>query len=79
MITLTGTNFNAGTEVVFPIRDASGNTSQQAVTPLAINPAGTLLQVQVPTLATTGAIQLVNVSSRNLGFNAATTTRSTAA
>ena len=61
VITLTGTNFNAGTEVVFQIRDASGNTSQQAVTPLAINPAGTTLQVQVPTLATTGAIQVVNV------------------
>src|SRR5207253_4909032 len=26
VITLTGTNFNAGTEVVFSIRDASGNT-----------------------------------------------------
>ena len=43
--------------------------SLQAVTPLSINPAGTSLQVQVPTLATTGAIQVVNVANRNLGFN----------
>ena len=69
MITLTGTNFNAGTEVVFPIRDSGGNVSLQSVVPLVINPAGTSLQVQVPTLATTGAIQVVNVASRNLGFN----------
>ena len=39
------------------------------MTPLAINPAGTSLQVQVPTLATTGAIQVVNVGTRNLGFS----------
>src|SRR5262249_52239377 len=68
VITLTGSNFNAGTEVVFQIRDGSGNTGQQAVTPLSINATGTALQVQVPTLATTGAIQVVNISNRNLGF-----------
>src|SRR4029077_19803647 len=38
VITLTGTNFNAGTEVVFQIRDVSGNPGQQAVTPLVISP-----------------------------------------
>ena len=68
VISLTGSNFNAGTEVVFQVRDASGNVAQQAVAPLSINPAGTSLQVQVPVLATTGAIQVVNVGSRNLGF-----------
>ena len=68
VITLTGTNFNAGTEVVFQIRDVSGNVASQAVAPLAINAAGTQLQVEVPALATTGAVQVVNVSSRNLGY-----------
>src|SRR6185312_7126972 len=63
-----GANFNGGTEVVFPIRDAAGNTGQQAAAPLSINPAGTSLQVEVPTLATTGAVQVVNVGARDLGF-----------
>ena len=62
---MTGTNFNAGTEVVFPIRDDAGNTSQQAVAPSIINAAGTSMQVQVPTLATTGPVQVVNVATRN--------------
>ena len=69
VISLTGTNFGAGTEVVFPTRDNTGTVSQQAVTPLAISADGKSLQVQVPTLATTGAIQVVNVGSQNLGYS----------
>ena len=69
VITLTGSNFNPGTEVVFQIRDGAGNVSQQAVAPLSVNATGTLLQVQVPTLATTGSVQVVNVGAGNLGYN----------
>ncbi|MGA2930370.1 MAG: pre-peptidase C-terminal domain-containing protein, partial [Solirubrobacteraceae bacterium] len=70
VITLTGTNFGAGTEVVFPTLDSTGVTGQTAVTPLAVSAHGTTLQVQVPTLATTGAVQVVNVGSQNLGYGA---------
>ena len=68
VITLTGTNFNPGTEVVFEVRDQTGAVTQQAVAPLMINTAGTVLQVQVPAQATTGALQVVNVGYQNLGF-----------
>ena len=70
VITLTGTNFGAGTEVVFPTLDSTGTAGQTAVTPLAVSADGKTLQVQVPTLASTGAVQVVNVGSQNLGYGA---------
>ena len=68
VITLTGTNFGAGTEVLFDTRDASGAVVRSNQAPLAINAAGTVLQVVVPTLASTGLVQVVNTGGRNLGF-----------
>ena len=69
VITLTGTNFNAGTAVLFNTRDNSGTTGLTNQTPLAINAAGTQLQVIVPNLATTGAVRVFNSGSRDLGFS----------
>jgi hypothetical protein len=39
-----------------------------AVTPLAVSADGKTLQVQVPILASTGAVQVVNVGAQNLGY-----------
>jgi hypothetical protein len=70
VIELTGSNFGANTQVVFNTRDNAGKTSVAAQTPLAINAAGTRLQVIVPDLATTGDIKVVNTGfGANLGFN----------
>ena len=67
VITLTGTNFGAGTEVVFRTLDSAGTAGQVAVTPLAISADGKTLQVQVPTLARR-AVQVVNIGSQDLGY-----------
>ncbi len=69
VIELTGTNFGAGTRVLFNVRDNEGNTTVVDQTPLAIDAAGTRLQVLVPNQATTGDVRVVNQGSRNLGFN----------
>ena len=69
VITLTGTNFNAGTEVVFQLRDNNGVTYATNQAPLAINAAGTQLQVVVPNQAATGLVRVVNTGSQNLGFS----------
>jgi hypothetical protein len=58
LVTLTGTHFNAGTRVLFATRNADGSAGQFLVTPLAINDAGTQLQVLVPDLATTGNVRV---------------------
>ena len=63
-----GTNFSAATRVLFNIRDNAGATRSVSVAPLAINAAGTRLQVQVPDLATTGEVRVVNQGSRDMGF-----------
>lgn len=68
VIEIMGTGFGPNTEVLFAIRDNGGGTGTAAVTPTAINAAGTRLQVIVPDLATTGAVSLRNVGLRNLGF-----------
>jgi len=68
-IELTGSNFGAGTQVLFNVRDNSGNTSVVAVRPQLINATGTRLQVIVPDQASTGDVQVANVGTRNLGFS----------
>ena len=69
VIELEGTDFNAGTTVLFNTRNAEGQTALVPVTPLTINAAGTRMQVRVPDLASTGDIRVVNRGSANLGFN----------
>ncbi|WP_235578406.1 Ig-like domain-containing protein [Pseudorhodoferax sp. Leaf267] len=66
LITLSGTNFNSGTRVLFGVRYADGSTGQVSVNPLAINDAGTRLQVLVPELASTGDVRVVNRGTRDL-------------
>ncbi len=69
VIELHGTNFGWNTQVVFQLRDNAGNLSEQSVVPLAINAAGTVLQVQVPDAATTGNLRVVNIARRDLGYS----------
>ena len=69
VITLVGSNFGPGTQVLFDTRSNTGVVSTVAVQPLAIDAAGTRLQVLVPDLATTGDLRVVNVGISNLGFN----------
>ncbi|MDH3461143.1 MAG: hypothetical protein OEM00_09250, partial [Burkholderiaceae bacterium] len=69
VIELVGTNFGAGTRALFNTRDSAGNTSMTSVAPLAINDAGTRMQVLVPNLASTGDVRVVNQGWRNLGFS----------
>ncbi len=71
MIELTGANFGAGTRVLFQTRDNSGQIGIVAVAPLAVNGAGTRLQVLVPDLATTGDVRLTNAGTVNLGGSSA--------
>jgi hypothetical protein len=68
IIELRGSNFGPGTQVLFNTRDSSGNTGMVSVRPLAMNDAGTRLQVLVPDLATTGDVKVVNAGASNLGF-----------
>ncbi|MBX9717205.1 MAG: pre-peptidase C-terminal domain-containing protein, partial [Burkholderiaceae bacterium] len=72
VIELRGTNFGAGTTVLFNTRDNAGNTGTVAIAPLAINAEGTRLQVIVPDTATTGNIRVVNHGTSNLGFSSYT-------
>ena len=67
VVTLTGTNFGAGTEVLFATRDNNGVVGLVNQTPLAIDAAGTRLQVLVPNLAATGLVRVVNTGARELG------------
>lgn len=69
VIELVGSNFGAGTQVLFNTRDNAGDTRVVAVGPLLINDSGTRLQVTVPDLATTGEVRVSNVGTRSLGFN----------
>ncbi|MGS0756098.1 beta strand repeat-containing protein, partial [Roseateles sp. GG27B] len=69
VIELMGSNFGAGTRVLFNIRDNDGNTRVVSQAPLVINDAGTRLQVQVPDLASTGDVRVVNQGARDLGFS----------
>jgi hypothetical protein len=73
VIELSGSNFGAGTQVLFQVRDAAGTTSVVSVRPQLINAAGTRLQVVVPDLATTGNVQVSNVPTRNLGYSSSYT------
>ncbi|MGB8169737.1 MAG: pre-peptidase C-terminal domain-containing protein, partial [Chthoniobacteraceae bacterium] len=73
IVEITGTNFGANTQVIFPGRDQYGNLFQIGVAPLAVNAAGTRLQVQVPALAQTGAVLVNNIgNTANLGFSSYT-------
>jgi uncharacterized protein YjiK len=69
VITLTGSQFGPQTQVVFPTRDQEGRTGLVSVVPLAINDAGTQMQVLVPDLTTTGEVRVSNAAYRNLGFS----------
>ena len=42
-----------------------------ALAPLAVNDAGTLAQVLLPELASTGEVRVAAIGSRNLGFGSA--------
>ncbi|MBX3670121.1 MAG: choice-of-anchor D domain-containing protein [Rhodocyclaceae bacterium] len=68
VISLSGSNFGANTEVVFATRSNTGDLGNITQTPLAVSPDGSQLQVQVPDLARTGDVRVVNISARNLGF-----------
>ncbi|WP_420382221.1 Ig-like domain-containing protein [Novosphingobium sp.] len=68
-ILLTGTNFGAGSEVIFQTRAQDGTLGQVTVAPNDVSADGTTMQVIVPTLAATGNIQVVNVGAQNLGIN----------
>ena len=68
VIELVGSNFGAGTQVLFNTRDSQGNAGLDSVLPLAVNADGTRLQVVVPDLATTGDIRVSNLGVANLGF-----------
>ncbi len=70
VIELVGTNFGAGTRVLFPVRDNAGNLSLASVAPLVVDETGTRMQVVVPGLADTGDIRVVNQGYINLGGNA---------
>ena len=69
VVTLTGTQFGPQTQVVFPTRDQEGRTALVSVVPLAINAAGTQMQVLVPDRATTGEVRVSNGAYQNLGFS----------
>ncbi len=72
VITVKGTNFRLDSvQVVFPTRNESGIEGVEGVTPLAVNDAGTLAQVRVPDLATTGSVNVTRIGSRNVGLNSA--------
>ncbi|MEY2843574.1 MAG: hypothetical protein RI920_1611, partial [Pseudomonadota bacterium] len=68
VIELQGSHFGAGTQVLFQVRDNLGALSTVAVRPLIIDALGNRLQVQVPDLATTGELRVVNIGTRNLGY-----------
>jgi hypothetical protein len=68
VIELTGSNFGAGTQVLFNVRDNAGNNAVVAVRPQLINAAGTKLQVIVPDQASSGDVRVSNVASANLGY-----------
>ena len=55
-IELVGTDLTVATPIVFPIRNIDGSVGSVTVTPTAVNSDGTLAQVIVPDLATTGDI-----------------------
>ena len=63
VIEVDGTNFGSNSEVVF--NTASGPV---AVAPLVVNAAGTAMEVEVPTGATTGNMKVVNIGRRDLGY-----------
>ena len=69
VIELRGSNFGAGTEVLFQVRSIEGVVSTVAVAPLLIDASGTRLQVKVPDLATTGDVRVANTGNRDLGFS----------
>ena len=53
--------------MLFATRDNDGKTGFVSVTPLLVSADGTRLQVQVPDLATTGEVRVVNHGTDNLG------------
>jgi hypothetical protein len=69
VVTLTGTAFGQATRVLFPTVNENGDAGIVSVAPLQVNAAGTQLQVQVPALATTGAVRVTNGAFENYGFN----------
>ncbi|MCE9590652.1 MAG: pre-peptidase C-terminal domain-containing protein, partial [Planctomycetes bacterium] len=62
-ITLTGTGFDATTDVVFKIIDDPGNVSERVVRPTTVAQDGTSLTVVVPADANTGTIGIVGASN----------------
>jgi hypothetical protein len=69
VIELVGSNFGAGSRVLFNVRDDAGNTRLVSITPLVINADGTRMQVAVPGQASSGDIRVVNQGAINLGGN----------
>ena len=58
-ITVTGSGFDATTDLVFEVIDPAGARSQQIVRPATVNPAGTSATVLVPLNAVTGRLRMV--------------------
>jgi len=58
-VTITGTGFDSGTDIVFRISDRNGRLSEQVVTPDSVNTDGTELSVSVPEEAVTGPVGIV--------------------
>ena len=70
VITVQGTNFGLDSlQVVFPTINESGIEGVEAVAPLAVNDAGTIAQVRVPDLASTGTVHVTSIGSRDFGLN----------
>ena len=72
IITVQGTSFRLDSlQVVFPTINESGIEGVEAVAALAVNDAGTLAQVRVPDLASTGDVHVTSIGNRNFGLNVA--------
>ncbi|NBX29737.1 hypothetical protein EBR04_04690, partial [bacterium] len=66
VIELVGTNFGSWTRVLFQTRDSEGVLNAVSVAPLSVYGGGTRLTVQVPDLATTADVRVVNQGARDL-------------
>ncbi|WP_367154929.1 choice-of-anchor D domain-containing protein [Methylomonas sp. HYX-M1] len=58
-ISLTGSGFDATTDIVFQVVDQSGNLSDVVVKPTSVNEDGSEIQVQVPWNVVTGTVHIV--------------------
>ena len=71
VIIIHGTNFRLdSSQFLIPTRNEEGLDGVLGISPLAVNDAGTAVQVKIPDLASTGPVRVTTIGSRNLGFAA---------